>query len=359
MNASKMYEMNLSQIAQAIGAVGHKRCVLVEGHMGNGKTSLLTMLSKMFPDHIPCYFNCVTKDLGDLSIPSLNTTEGYVTYLPNEEFGIHHGKPLIIMWDEWSKANQSVKNGTLVTMLERTVGTKKLPEGSIQFATANLGAEGVGDTIPPHARNRMIMLRARKSTSEELIEHGINKGWEPSVLGFIREFPQILQGFEDVKDPNDNHYINHPKAQRISFVTPRSLEACSDILKQRHMFDDHSLTALLMGTIGDRGAMDLVAFVKLADQLPSWESIKQDPTNAKVPDSASAVCMVVYRALGNMTRETITPFMQYLPRLSKEAQGMFANGVRANTYAHRSLVMSNKLFTAWAMQNNYMFSADK
>ena len=69
--------------------------------------------------------------------------------------------------------------------------------------------------------------------------------------------------------------------------------------------------------------------------------------------------MVVYRALGNMTRETITPFMQYLPRLSKEAQGMFANGVRANTYAHRSLVMSNKLFTAWAMQNNYMFSADK
>ena len=359
MNASKMYEMNLNQIARAIGAVGHKRCVLVEGHMGNGKTSLLTMLSKMFPDHIPCYFNCVTKDLGDLSIPSLNTTEGYVTYLPNEEFGIHHGKPLIIMWDEWSKANQSVKNGTLVTMLERTVGTKKLPEGSIQFATANLGAEGVGDTIPPHARNRMIMLRARKSTSEELIEYGINHEWEPSVLGFIREFPQILQGFEDVKNPNDNPYINHPKAQRTAFVTPRSLEACSDILKQRHMFDDHSLTALLMGTIGDRGAMDLVAFVKLADQLPSWESIKQDPTNAKVPDSASAVCMVVYRALGNMTRETITPFMQYLPRLSKEAQGMFANGVRANTYAHRSLVMSNKLFTAWAMQNNYMFSADK
>ena len=81
MNASKMYEMNLSQIAQAIGAVGHKRCVLVEGHMGNGKTSLLKMLSDKFPNHVPCYFNCVTKDLGDLSIPSLNTTEGYVLSL--------------------------------------------------------------------------------------------------------------------------------------------------------------------------------------------------------------------------------------------------------------------------------------
>ena len=99
------------------------------------------------------------------------------------------------------------------------------------FATGNLGAEGVGDTIPAHARNRMTIVTARKSTSDELIEHGINNRWEPSVLGFIREFPQVLQGFEDVKDPNDNPYINHPKAQRQSFITPRSLEAASDILK--------------------------------------------------------------------------------------------------------------------------------
>ena len=359
MNTQQMYGMSLNQIAKAIASVGHKRTILVEGHMGNGKTSILKMLAEMFPNHIPCYFNCVTKDLGDLSIPSLNTDEGFVTYLPNEEFGIHHGKPVIIMFDEWTKANQSVKNGTLVTMLERTIGTKKLPEGSIVFATGNLGAEGVGDTIPAHGRNRMTIVTARKSTSDELIEHGINHEWEPSVLGFIREFPQILQGFEDVKDPNDNPYINHPKAQRKSFVTPRSLEAASNILKKRHLFDDHSLTALLIGTIGDRGALDMMAFVKLADQLPSLQSIKDDPLNAKVPDSASAVCMTVFRALGAMNREWVDNWMIYMERLDKSAQGLFAMGVRANTYAHRSVVMQSDNFTTWAMKNNYMFAADK
>ena len=359
MNTQQMYGMSLNQIAKAIASVGHKRTILVEGHMGNGKTSILKMLAEMFPNHISCYFNCVTKDLGDLSIPSLNTDEGFVTYLPNEEFGIHLNKPLIIMWDEWTKANQSVKNGTLVTMLERMVGTKKLPEGSIQFATGNLGAEGVGDTIPAHARNRMTIVTARKSTSDELIEHGVNDGWEPIVLGFIREFPQILQGFEDVKDPNDNPYINHPKAQRKSFITPRSLEASSDILKQRHLFDDHSLTALLIGTIGDRGALDMMAFVKLADQLPSLQSIKDDPLNAKVPDSASAVCMTVFRALGAMNREWVDNWMIYMERLDKSAQGLFAMGVRANAYAHRSVVMQSDNFTTWAMKNNYMFAADK
>ena len=355
MNTQAMYALSLDQIANAIAIIGHKRTILVQGHMGNGKSSLLNTLADRFPTHTPCYFDCTTKDLGDLSIPSLNTEQGYVTYLPNEELGLHLDKPVILMIDEYGKANPSVKNALLRDMLERN----RFPEGSIIFATTNLGAEGVGDLLPPHARNRITVVTARKSTSDELIEYGINHVWEPIVLGFIREFPQILQGFEDVKDPNDNPYINHPKAQRTAFVTPRSLEACSDILKLRDQYDDHTLTALLMGTIGDRGAMDMMAFVKLADQLPSLQSIKDDPLNAKVPESASAVCMTVFRAMGAMQRDWVDSWVTYMQRLDKEAQGLFANGIRANSYAHRDVVMQSKEFTAWAMQNNYMFASDK
>ena len=355
MNTQNMYALSLDQIATAIATVGHKRTILVQGHMGNGKSSLLKTLAERFPNHAPCYFDCTTKDLGDLSIPSLNTDEGYVTYLPNEEFGIHLGKPIILMVDEFGKANPSVKNGLLCDMLER----KRFHKDSIVFATTNLGAEGVGDLLPPHARNRITVVTARKSTSEEFIEWGINNEVDHSVLGFVREFPQVLQGFDDVKDPKDNPYIYHPKEQRAAFITPRSLEAASDVLKLRDMYDDHTLTALLMGTIGDRGAMDMMAFVKLADQLPSLQSIKDDPLSAKVPDSASAICMTVYRALGAMNRDWVDSWVTYMQRLDKEAQGLFANGCRSNTYAHRNVVMQSKKFTEWAMQNNYMFAADK
>jgi hypothetical protein len=51
--------------------------------------------------------------------------------------------------------------------------------------------------------------------------------------------------------------------------------------------------------------------------------------------------------------------MDYMVRLDKEAQGMFANGVRTEKYSKRSLVMTNRKFTDWAMANNYMFAADK
>jgi hypothetical protein len=51
--------------------------------------------------------------------------------------------------------------------------------------------------------------------------------------------------------------------------------------------------------------------------------------------------------------------MDYLVRLDREAQGMFANGVRAPKYTKQAMVMTNRKFTEWAVANNYMFHGDK
>jgi len=357
-----MYALGLDQIETAIRLGGNKRTILVQGHMGTGKSSLLKTLKAALPNHTACYFDCTTKDLGDITIPQLATLDDESTcvrYVPNEELGIHLGKPIILMIDEYGKANPAVKNAMLRTMLEREMGSYKLHPDSIIFATTNLGAEGVGDILPPHARNRITVITSRKPSNMEWIEWGINNGIDHTLLGWCKDNPQLFHSFEDVKDPDQNPYIFHPKAARTSFVTPRSLEAASDWLKVRAGMDDQSLTAMLMGTIGERAAMDLMAFVKLSDQLPSLDSIKKDPMQAKVPESDAAVCMVVYRTLATIDREWVDQWMDYMNRLDKEAQGLFANGVRNPKYNKQALVMTNKKFTQWAMANNYMFAADK
>ena len=360
--AQQMYALSLDQCVTAIRAVGHERTILLEGDLGNGKSSTLPTISKELPDHIACYFDCTTKDLGDITIPNiakLDDGTGYVTYLTNEELGAHNHKPIILMVDEFGKANPAVKNALLRLLLERKIGSYTLHPDSIVYATTNKGAEGVGDMLPPHARNRLTVVRVRKSTNMEWIEWGINAGVDHSLLGWGKDNPQLFASFEDVKDPDENPYIFHPRAQRVAFFTPRSAEAASDLLHQRHLFDDQTLTAALMGTIGDRAAMDLMAFVKLSDQLPSRESTKNDPMGAKVPDSAGATCMVVYRALSSMEPDYIDPWMDYMQRLDTEAQGMFANGVRSEKYSKRSMMMNNNKFKKWAMQHTYMFAADK
>lgn len=359
--AIAMYALGLDQIETAILKGGNKRTILVQGHMGTGKSSLLKALKAALPGHTACYFDCTTKDLGDITIPQLQAIDeqGFVRYVTNEELGLHLSKPIILMVDEYGKANPAVKNAMLRLLLERKMGGYTLDDKSVVFATTNLGAEGVGDLLPPHARNRITVVTSRKPTNMEWIEWGINNGVDHTLLGWCKDNPQLFHSFEDVKDPEQNPYIFHPKAPRTAFVTPRSLEAASDWLKVRDGMDDQTLTAMLMGTIGDRAAMDLMAFVKLSDQLPSLDSIKKDPMQAKVPESDAAVCMVVYRTLAVIEREWVDQWMDYMNRLDKEAQGLFANGVRNPKYNKQALVMTNKKFTAWAMANNYMFAADR
>jgi len=360
-NFNTLYALSLDQCVNLIATIGKEITVLMQGDMGNGKSATRHSLAARFPDHTVCYFDCTTKDIGDLNLPNLAimNERGYVTFVPNEELGAHLGKPVIIMVDEYGKANPAVKTALLRVMYEREVGSIKLHPDSIVYATTNKGSEGVGDLLPPHARNRISVVTVRKTSNMEWIEWGINNGIDHALLGWCKDNPQLFASFEDIKDPDENPYIYHPRAQRAAFVTPRSLENASNILKHRSLLDDQTVIGALGGTIGERAAMDLMAFVALADKLPSLQSIKDDPRNAKVPDNAAGVCMVVYRTLAAIERDWIDAWMTYLDRLPAEAQGMFANGVRSPKYSKQAMVMTNGLFTRWAMANSHMFAADK
>jgi hypothetical protein len=366
--AEQLFAQSINECAESILATGNKVTTLVQGHMGTGKSSILKMLASQLPDHVPCYFDCTTKDLGDLMLPKIlsdGDDSQYVRFVPNEEMGIHHDKPIILMVDEFGKANPSVKNGMMRVMLERTMGTKRLHPDSIVFATTNLGTEGVGDLLMPHHRNRITVIRMKKPNATEWIEDfALNAGIHPALIMWVKEHgEQLFQSYEEIENPDDevggNPYIYHPKAQRPAFVTPRSLELASHWLWAKDKLSKNALKSNLIGTIGARGGADLDAYIELVDQLPKQEEIKTSPDTAKVPTTASAVVMVVYRALATMNKDFIDPFMVYLNRLDKEAQGLFAMQVRNPKYAKQSMVMSNKKFTDWCMANNFMFAADK
>jgi hypothetical protein len=201
----------------------------------------------------------------------------------------------------------------------------------------------------------------RKPTNVEWIEDfAINSGIDHTLIAWVQDNPQVFATFEDVKDPQDNKFIYHPAdPSRAAFVTPRSLEKASNWLKIRDRLTDKVLMASLIGTIGSEGAANLNAFVRVADQLPSLDDIKKNPLGAVVPSSAAAVCMVVYRTLSTIDKTWMDAWMDYMGRLDKEAQTMFAMQVRRPTYGKQTEVVTNKKFTQWCMANNYVFAADK
>ena len=141
-------------------------------------------------------------DVGDVAVPKVVTldnvvlgdlvTKGEVTrFVPNESFGLHLGKPLLIMWDELGKAPTPTINAISRFINEGKLGQYTLPEGSRQFATTNLSVEGVGDRLLPHIRDRMCRVRMRKARGVEWVEnYAIPAGLDPIVIGFAMEYPQ-------------------------------------------------------------------------------------------------------------------------------------------------------------------------
>jgi hypothetical protein len=368
MSTNTMYALSIDEIVNAIAVQvplppEDKTTIIVEGEMGSGKSSILKELDAKLSDHKAIYFDCTTKaDAGDLMLPKFKDLDGndYVTFATNEELGMHlKDTPLIIMIDEAGK-NRAIQNPLNRLFQERMIGMHSLHPESVVFATTNLGFENVGDMFMPHTCNRVSFVRMRKPNALEWIEHMINIDGDAVTLAFVKDNPQVLASSDDVKDPEDNVYINHPKAVgRRSFCTPRSLHKASNYMKMRDKLTDKTLTALLIGTIGARGAMDMMAHLKLAAQLPTLESIKTDPKNAKVPTTAAAICMVVFRTLAAIEQDWLNAWMTYMERLDVEAQGMFANGVRSPKYSKQSMVMQNRRFTQWAADNSYMFSSDQ
>ena len=61
-----------------------------------------------------------------------------------------------------------------------------------------------------------------------------------------------------------------------------------------------------------------------------------------MPTSAGAVMMVVYKVLSTLERDWVDQWMTYMLRLSKEAQGVFANGVRGKKYTKQAMVMQQQ-----------------
>ncbi len=358
---TSLHALSINQIVAAIMACGREVTPLVQGHMGTGKSSILWALAAALPTHTPCYFDCTTKDLGDITIPNLKVGTqdhgDFVSYATNEELGVHLKKPIILMVDEYGKANPAVKNAMLRLMLERKIGQYELHKDSLIFATTNFGSEGVGDLLQAHQRNRITMLTMRKPTNEEWIEEwAIHNDINPILLAWCRENPQLFYSFEDVKNPDDNQYIYHPKSPQVSFVTPRSLEKASKWLDQRHLFDNETLQSALGGTIGHRGAADLNAFIVLADELPTLADIKLKPKTAKVPKVGAAVCMVVYRTLTTLDNTWVDAWMEYMDRLDPEAQGLFVKNAMRPTSKIIDVLKYNKAFGKWAMANSYMLN---
>jgi hypothetical protein len=325
-------QVTLNQAATLIRTCGNTNTILLKGQPGVGKSAILHAVARELPDYLPCYIDVANLDLGDLGMPVIDRDTMTTAYAPNTRFGIGKGqtRPVLLMLDELGKGSRPIINMLLPVILEHRLGDVQLPVGSIVFGTTNLDTDGVGDNIPAHAHNRMTVLDVANPTSEAWMHWASEHDVAPEVLAFAREYPQVFERYDEIKD-GKNPYIFNPMAGNTkAFCSPRSLEKASNIIKQRDVLGDALLPALA-GTVGEAAARDMEAMVALADQMPRFKQIMDAPDTTKLPGSVGAYFLMALMLSARADAQNLDDIMTYVGRFqSFEATTLFCSTLAGN-----------------------------
>jgi hypothetical protein len=183
--------------------------------------------------------------------------------------------PIVVLFlDEMNAAAPAVQAAAYQLILNRRVGTYKLPDNVVIIAAGNRESDkGVTYRMPAPLSNRFLHLEMRvdhESWEDWAVQNNIHR----DVLGYVGFAKNDLFNFE-------------PKSGSRSFATPRSWKFVSDLLA-----DDDCTNAELMdliaGAIGEGTAYKFMAHRKISGGLPNPSDILNGKVTALTTKEISA-----------------------------------------------------------------------
>lgn len=356
-------DISLAEAEDAIMAFGNVNACHLVGEPGVGKTAMFERLVER-TGFRGVFLDTPNLELGEIGIPMPDHTTKTTGLYPNEAWGFHTGEPLVVFIDEYTKpSSMAVQNMLHPLLNERRLSNFKLHKDSIVITTGNNTTDGVGDMLKAHSINRMTIMPVKKPHSGFNADSSVDDdswgAWAlrndvaAEVIAWVKAYPHALASYKDATQA-ENPYIFNPKTPQKSFVSPRSLVRGSNIIKKREQITRNTLITGLAGTIGESAARDMVAYVEVADSLPTWEEVIADPKGAKLPSSPAALNIMAFGAMQRIDRGNISKWFEYLKRTPKELQSVFC----LSTSKHpekKQILMTSGAFIAWMRENQYLF----
>lgn len=221
----KIARVNIKELLFNLEHMPTSRNLMLLGGHGLGKSQIVT---KFYEDK---GYNVVPLFLGQMSDPGdilglpykkeVTLKDGTKTevmdFLPpawwDEE------KPFCLFLDEINRGRPEILNVVMDLTLNKKIGGRKMPEGSVVVAAAN-----VGDGYTIQDLDKALLDRFApvifKPTTDEWLSYAVKSGFDERVIDFITAEPEWLDGDQiEVEDPMD--------------ITPsrRSWEGVSETIK--------------------------------------------------------------------------------------------------------------------------------
>lgn len=302
------------------------------GHTGIGKTSICKQVAKEEGVNFLALYLAVNDSTGDL-IGVSRGENGETVFYPPSWLTRLKGKTILLL-DEINRAPEELIQFMYPLLTERLVGYYKLPDDVILITAENPDDSNEGyqvNSFDPALIDRLTRIKVETSL-DDFVEYSSNKGLITKINDFIAVHPEYLES--NIQD----------EAIYPSKVTPRGLEACSDIIKM--LGEDYpNLPEVLAGKVG------LAPAIQLVKALNEKEIgfIKAE----EIFDGSTPIEKIATQSMDRirMTLDSVVKFMEKHPVAFKKEMraGQFKKVFNSLSNEHKSyladLIINNQVLT--------------
>ncbi len=246
-------------------AFKNKRPIFLWGPPGIGKSDIIKQLGEELDAHVIDVRLSLWEPTDIKGIPYFDSNSNKMVWappleLPDEQLASQH-KQVVLFMDEMNSAAPAVQAAAYQLVLNRRVGTYKLPDNVVMVAAGNRESDkGVTYRMPAPLANRFVHLEMTCDW-DDWQEWAVNNKIHKDVVGFLTFSKKDLYDFD-------------PKSASRAFATPRSWSFVSELLVDDDT-DNETLTDLTSGAIGEGLAIKFMAHRKHASKMPNPTDILQ------------------------------------------------------------------------------------
>ena len=240
-------------------AMQKKRPLFLWGPPGIGKSDIVKQITDSLTNsHLIDIRLSLWEPTDIKGIPYFDSNSGTMVWgapseLPSAELAAKYDH-IVLFLDEMNSAAPAVQAAAYQLILNRRVGTYKLPDNVMIVAAGNREADkGVTYRMPAPLANRFVHLELRVDFDDWFQWAVVNK-INKDVVGFLNFSKKDLYDFD-------------PKSASRSFATPRSWSFVSELLEDN--LDENTTTDLVAGAVGEGLAVKFMAHRKVAASMPN------------------------------------------------------------------------------------------
>ncbi|MCH8908020.1 MAG: MoxR family ATPase, partial [Candidatus Heimdallarchaeota archaeon] len=233
--------------------------VFLWGPPGIGKSALVKQLALELDREIVDLRLPLLDPVDLRGLPVVDKENNQAKWLPPDFLPKLDAKPGILFFDEINAAPPAIQASAYQLILDKRVGTYRLPENWVVIAAGNrVSDRSVAYRLPTALANRFTHLEI-----EPQINEWTTWAWknniDPLIISFLRLQPHILMQFD-------------PRKNQTAFPSPRSWSFGSRLMK----FRDENFAlymSAIQGTVGDAAAQQFLGFLNFRDEIPSPKDI--------------------------------------------------------------------------------------